>query len=392
MSFWQRSSRKTLVQQPATVFCDGHADEVPHFLSTFGVSLLHRECCQRPKENVFISPISVFLALAMTENGAAGATKAVIRKALALPTDIGEKAVNESTVALLKSLRSQSGIELTIATALWTNIGLAIANEFVWKCQEIYDASVTSLDFKQPSTAAAINKWVAEKTSGKILEIVTVESVADLPTIITNAIYFKARFLHPFTKNETQFRDFCLASGRKKSVPMMRQSELSGAYRFGKQFEAAALHYADSTFVLFLLLPEKGVNPEEVLTEESLPDLFVKRGSVELDLSVPRFTTEFSSQLKESLKHMGMGIAFEYPGADFSAMGSQSLFIGEMLHKTLLQVDEEGTIAAAATTAMVELCALMPQQETLVFDRPFAVVMMDSATRVMIFAGVVYEP
>jgi len=250
----------------------------------------------------------------------------------------------------------------------------------VWKCQDIDDASVTSLNFKQPS-AAAINKWVAEKTSGQIPEIATAESIADVPALIANAIYLKARFLHPFRQEATQPKDFSLASGRKKSVPMMRQSELSGAYRFGKTFEAAALHYADSTFVLFLLLLEKGVNAEEVLTEESLPDLFVERGSVELDLSVPRFAIRFSSQLKESLKHMGMGIAFEYPGADFSAMGSQSLFIGEMLHKTLLQVDEEGTIAAAGAAAMIELCALMPQQETLVFDRPFAVVMMDSATR-----------
>jgi len=121
MSFWQRLSKKALVQQLATVFWDQHADEVLHSLSTFGLSLLQGESCRKPKENVFISPFSVFLALAMTEIGAGGATKAAIQKALALSTDVEEQAVNESTVARLKSPRSQSGIELAIANALWTN-------------------------------------------------------------------------------------------------------------------------------------------------------------------------------------------------------------------------------------------------------------------------------
>jgi len=329
----------------------------------------------------------------MIENGATGETKTSMREALALSAHAREEAVHHTIATVMKSLQSQSGVELAIANALWADTGATIAPEFVRVCQEIYDAVVRTLDLNEPSAAVAINEWVAEKTRGKIPQIVTAGSIAGSPAVITNAVYFKGKFRDPFRSEETEPKTFHLAGGHDKLVPMMRRWFSSGAYRVGKKAEAAALSYEDSDIILFMILPKKGISPEQVLTEELLSELTAEQ-SVELDLSMPRFAIDFNSDLKGSLQRLGMGIAFQYPGADFSPIGSSFFFIGDVLHKTVLEVDEEGTVAAAALG--VVLGSAMPLRprtvKTLVFDRPFAIVLSDTITGATLFAGVIYEP
>ena len=363
MSFWarlrQRNARQLAPQarEPVVDSWISAADGAAQSLHTFGLTLLQQEVSQTPKQNVFLSPLSVFLALAMTETGAGGETKAAMRRALTLPADASQEEVNESAVVLMKKLRASSGAELTIANGLWVDVRATIAPEFARVCQEVYDAAVRAVDLNEPSAALAINQWVAEKTRGKIPHIVTPEATANLAAVITNAVYFKGKFCDPFKKEATQPKPFHLANGGEKLVPMMRQGDLQGAYRFGKRFEAAVLGYEGSAIELYMLLPTKGVGPEEILTEESLADLFVEQEPVELDLSMPRFTIDFTSQLKAPLTRMGMGIAFQYPGADFTPLGSPLFFIGEVIHKTRLEVDEEGTVAAAASAVMMALAS-----------------------------------
>jgi serine protease inhibitor len=133
-----------------------------------------------------------------------------LRNALALATETGEQAINDSTVLLMKRLRLQQGGELDIANALWANADFTIAPEFMHVCQEIYDATVRTLDLNQPSSAAVINEWVTEKTRGKISQIVTPAGIVGLPAILTNAVYFKGKFLDPFPKRSlvpVRFRD-----------------------------------------------------------------------------------------------------------------------------------------------------------------------------------------
>ncbi len=178
-------------------------------------------------------------------------------------------------------------------------------------------------------------------------------------------------------------------------VPMMRSGGLADSFRSGKRFEAAILRYNDSGIALYMLLPAKGTSPEHILREESVRELLVAKESPALELFMPRFTLDLSVQLKEPLTRMGMGIAFQYQGADFSSLGSPPLFIGEVIHKTRLEMDEEGTVAAAATAMLMPTSALRPQHvktKTLVFDRPFAVLLRDLITGAIVFAGVVYEP
>jgi serine protease inhibitor len=387
-------------EDPRSKVLEKHSSKSPRdraefSLQSFGLTLLQHEAALAHKQNVFISPLSVFLALAMTENGASGETKTAMRKVLALPTDASAEAVNLSAATLMKSLHSQGEAELSIANALWVDVQSTISPDFVSACQKIYDATVLTIDLSQPSSATTINAWVSEKTRGKIPTIVTPNGIRGLPAILADALYFKGKFSIPFPKEATRPMAFHLTDGREKVVPMMRISGLHSSYRRGTRFEAAVLQYKKSGIALYMLLPARGASPEQILTEESVRELLVVDESVSLDLSMPRFDIDFSSSLRESLTRQGMGIAFQCPGADFSALGSPLFFLGDVKHKTRLEVDEEGTVAAAATVVMVELSAGPPpsvKRRTLVFDRPFAVLLRDRMTGAIVFVGVVYEP
>jgi serine protease inhibitor len=211
--------------------------------------------------------------------------------------------------------------------------------------------------------------------------------------LLTNAIYFKAKFQIRFEKRLTRRQSFHLANGRVKEVEMMRARGLDGAYRVGKGFEAAVLGYLDTHVALFMVLPNKGKAPEKALTDESLREMVRSNNETTLNLELSRFTMEFSHSLKDSLIQMGMGIAFKFPGADFSAMGSPLAYVNDVAHKTLIEIDEEGTVAAAATDVLCLAASLRPPDaKTLVFDRPFALMLRDMKTRTVLFLGVVYEP
>ncbi len=370
-------------------------DGAGHSLQLFGLKLLQQESSIRLKQNVFISPLSIFLALAMAENGAAGETKAAMRKVLAIPADASEKEVNGCAASLMTLLRSHGEAELAIANALWVDVRSTIEPKFVELCQEIYGATARTLDLNQPSSATIINEWVSEKTRGKIPRIVSPDSLAHAIAILTNAVYFKGKFRIPFRRKATEPKPFYLVDGKKKVVQMMRGYHLPDSYRNGREFEAAVLRYKDSGIALYLLLPAKGTSPEQVVTEDSMREMLLAKESCELDLSMPRFTIDFTCHLKELLTRQGMGIAFQAKGADFSALGSPLFYLDEVIHKTHLEVDEEGTVAAAATAIPAPLSEAMPARveiKTLVFDRPFAVMLRDTLTGAIIFVGVIYEP
>jgi serpin B len=229
-----------------------------HSRNAFGLRLLQEEASRAPKKNVFISPLSVFLAMAMAEVGAAGETKSAMRRALRLPVDASQEALNQASAALMKEFRLAKSGDLTIANALWTDIEATVAAEFLSVCQEVYDAAVQAIELSQPDAAIAINKCVAEKTPGNIRDIVTPADIAGAPAVITNAVYFKGRFSTPFRKEATQAKRFRLPNGSERLVPMKRQKYLDGAYRHGKGFKAAVLDYEGSRIELYLLLPNTG--------------------------------------------------------------------------------------------------------------------------------------
>lgn len=372
----------------------GQAKTAAEAQNRFGLELLARVALERRHENVFVSPSSVFLALTMAETGAEGRTRAAMRRTLEVPAGVSEDAMHESAAALLKALRSHDGgIELSIANALWSDRSMPLAAAFVQRCQNLYEADAITLDFRNPDAAAVINDWVKQRTRQKISEIVSPEVVARSKAILTNAVYFHGRWRDPFPKEATQNGVFHLVSGTQKTVPFMRQSALHGAYRSGDGFEAAMLPYGRSGMALFAILPAPGKSPEEAVAKVSIQNLIHGNEPFDLELLLPRFTLDFSASLKQPLEQMGMGIAFRFPGAEFAPMGSPLFYIGDVLHKTRLEVDEEGTVAAAATAVVVRSMAMRRvEKKTLAFDRPFALLLCDTSTGAILFAGLVYEP
>ena len=362
--------------------------------NAFGLKLLARVATERRHENVFVSPSSVFLALAMVENGAAGKTRSAMRRTLEVPAGVSEDAMHESAAALSKAFRSHDGIELSIANALWSDRSMPLAAAFVQRCRDLYEADAITLEFRKPGAAEVINNWVKQKTRQKISSIVSPQIVAASKAILTNAVYFQGRWRDPFSKQATQDGTFHLVNGTQKKVPLMWQAGLHGAYRSGDGFEAAVLPYERSGMALCAILPAPGKSPEEALAKVSMEKLIHGYEPFILELRLPKFTLDFSASLKEPLGQMGMGIAFQFPGAEFAPLGSPLFYIGDVLHKTRLEVDEEGTVAAAATAIVVETSAAprRVEKKTLVFDRPFALLLCDTSTGAILFAGVVYEP
>ena len=364
-------------------------------LNQFGLKLAIAEAAAKPRANVFISPLSIYLALAMTEGGAAGKTRAAMRHALEVPASMTDEAMHASASALIQSLRAQEGVELSIANAVWSSPKLPLSAKFVEHAKVFYDAEANTLDFQQPGAADIINGWVSGKTKTKIPQIVTADAVRDAIAILTNAVYFMGRWEHQFTEMLTAEADFKLAGGKTKKVRMMQREKIKGAYRQGHGYEAAMLGYKASGIEMFAILPAAGVSPEQALAKAAPGQLINGRQPFDLDLKLPKFSLDYSNGLKKTLAKMGMGIAFEYPGAEFAPMGSPLFYISEVMHKTRLEVDEKGTVAAAATVVLMRAGSGAPvkqQTKTLVFDRPFAVVIADVYTGAVLFEGVVYEP
>src|SRR3984957_2046376 len=359
---------------------------------TSGLHLLRDIVDRKPGENVFISPLSVFLALQMTEHGAAGATRTAMRKGLTLP-DLDAVKLNASSAALQSMLKAKAS--LTIANALWADQHFTLAPDFVKLCESSFGARAASLNFADPKAADQINDWVKTNTNGKIGSIVTPDIVKKAAVILTNAVYFAAQWRSEFAVSATADEPFHKTGGAAKTVKMMHQSRLTGAYRSSANFEGAMLYYKESSAFFYALLPQSGHTPTDVLASLDLARLATAPTDFDLDLKLPRFTLDFSASLVEYLKKMGMDVAFHYPGADFSPMGSRDFFISDVLHKTRLEIDENGTVAAAATAVIMRAGAAMRQQrptKTLVFDRPFVALIADSQTGALLFAGVIEDP
>lgn len=360
---------------------------------TFGLALLRDVASRKPAENVFVSPLGVFLALQMTENGSAGSTRTAMRKALALP-DQDAAHLNASSRALQSFLLKDPGT-LTVANALWSDRHFTLAPEFVKLCESTFHAHAASLDFVDPKAADVINDWVRTNTNGKIPSIVTPDLVRKAAVILTNAVYFAAQWRSEFDRSGTVEEPFHKTGESTKQVPMMHQSLIRGAYRSGSNFEGAMLYYKESSAFFYALLPRPGHRPKDVLASLDVDHLAGGSAEFDLDLKLPRFTLDFSTSLAEDLKKMGMDVAFHYPAADFGPMGSNEFFISDVIHKTRLEVDEKGTVAAAATAVIMRAGSAMPQpreKKVLVFDRPFVALIGEARSGAVLFAGVIEDP
>ena len=346
-----------------------------------------------PGTNVFVSPLSVAMALGLAYNGAAGAT----REAMGQTLEFGGMNVTEVNQAyrdLIDLLRElDSRVELLIANSVWHRQEVTVLPEFVQTVGEYFDADVTALDFSDPAAADIMNAWVREATAGRIESIVDDPIDANVIAHLLNAVYFKGEWTHQFDRDRTVERPFELTDGSQATVEMMYHRGFRPLrHMWGDDVEVVELPYGRDAYNMVIVMPSTPQAIGELtseLTQEQWNGWIADLDSTEGTISMPRFTLEYELTLNDVLKALGMEIAFS-EAADFSNMfGTRGPYIGEVKHKTFVEVTEEGTEAAAATNAVMVVSHGGPH---MVVDRPFLFVIRERFSGTILFMGKIMNP
>jgi serine protease inhibitor len=362
----------------------------------FGLRLFDSLAASGKEANVFVSPTSIAIALAMTANAAQGSTRAAILKTLGVSdTSIGS--FNAANAALMKELQNPgNGMVLSIANALWLNQRLSLEPQFVKTGHDVYDATAKPVAFGNPSAAEAINAWVKAHTNGLIPQIVDSTDASDA-AILTNAVALKAKWDVPFEKADTRSMPFTTNTGASMNVSMMQRNG-SFAYADSAKWQIVRLPYKGDRFAMYVLLPHPGTSLASLLSQLDANAFDAAIGAAKpqyMHLGLPRFVASYSTQLNAPLKAMGMGNAFEPGSADFGGLvpPPERASISSVNHRAFVRVDEEGTEAAAATSVGIRLAAMpMAPAVKMVVDRPFFMAIRDDTTKQLLFIGAIGHP
>ena len=346
--------------------------------------------------NILISPASILTALAMTYNGAEGETRAAMGKTLGLQ-DMSLEEVNKSFADLLTLLNNPDPqVELALANSLWARDGVGFNSDFLERNSEYYKAEVAEIDFDREDAADIINSWVKDNTGGKIEDLVEAPIDSDTILFLINAIYFKGDWTNKFDPGQTREVPFTLPDGSQRNHPLMFKYS-SFDYFQNDLFQAVKLPYGENERIgMYLFLPREGTSKEELyrnLKAEPWKKQVDKFYSMEGEVGLPRFQFEYEVSLNNILEALGMGIAFDQDRADFSGMRPTppELFISEVKHKSFIEVNEEGTEAAAATSVEIAVTS-MPETFSMIIDRPFVFAIADNMTGTILFIGEVSNP
>lgn len=355
----------------------------------FAFALLREVAATVPADsNVFISPISVSMALGMTMNGTAGETQAQFRRTLGfgdLTLDQANLAYKD-LIALLRGI--DRGVDFRIANAIWARQGFPVRPEFLARTSESFGAEAQALDFSSPASLTTINDWVKRSTNGKIEKILD-RIPADMVMYLMNAIYFNGNWRSRFDAALTAPAPFTSATGATQQAPAMRQTH-GFAFHREPGFRAVDLPYGRGAFTMTVVLPDAGKSLAEViagLDAESWRRITAFRDTTEVALQLPKFRLADEHKLNEPLKAMGIVDAFDADVADFSPLSPiTGLEISEVKHKTFVDVHEEGTEAAAVTSVGIRETSA-PQTESFIVNRPFLFVLRERFSGAVLFVG-----
>jgi len=346
-------------------------------------------------QNIMISPLSVSQALGMTWNGALGVTRAEMTEMLGFDVE-NQQELNGSNQTIRKALlNADRKVDMNIANSIWYRKGYSINPEFINTNENFYNAQVESLDFsKVDESKRIINQWVSDKTKGRIPKIV--EGISnDHVMFLINAVYFKGKWKFKFQKESTSEENFYLTNGTSIATSMMKQSaELM--YFSAESCSGIAMPYGNEHFQMVVILPNEGVDISTVVDrlDDQTWNFYLnsvnQRG---VEVWLPRFTFESKLKLNEPLMDLGMKKAFT-SGADLSKIGPGNLYISKVQHNTFIEVNEEGSEAAAATSVEIRETSLENPGLPLSFkvDRPFLFVSREKDTGAILFMGQVYNP
>ena len=373
--------------------------------SAFAFELYQKlvEQLEGQEANLFYSPYSISLALAMTYAGARGETAEQMADTLQF---LLEQASLHPTFNWLDAELAKrgegaqgkdgEGFRLNIVNAIWGQKDYEFLPAFLDVLAENYGAGLRIMDFmtETEKSRLAINDWVSKQTEGRIEDLIPPGAIDALTRLVlTNAIYFNAAWEHPFDEKITADGPFYLLDGGQASVPMMKQTESFG-YTEGEEYQAVELPYDGGELSMVILLPEAGQFEafEKTLNAQQVSDIISGLQPTEVALTMPKFEFDSEFSLKDTLAGMGMPIAFS-SAADFSGMtGKRELAISDVVHKAFVAVDEAGTEAAAATAVIVGLTAVPEPLVEVTVDRPFIFLIRDIETGAILFVGRVMNP
>jgi serpin B len=354
--------------------------------------------------NLFYSPYSISVALAMTYSGARGETAQQMADTLNFILE--HERLHPAFNWLDGELASRGegaqgkdgeGFRLNIVNAIWGQKDYEFLSDFLDVLAENYGAGLRILDFitEYEKSRLTINEWVSDQTEERIEDLIPQGVINELTRLVlTNAIYFNAAWAYPFDEDMTANGPFHLLDGGQVTVPMMKQTESFG-YTEGEGYQAVELLYDGGELSMVILLPEAGNFEafEEGLQAQQVSDIISDLQPTEVALTMPLFEFESEFSLKDTLAGMGMPVAFSPYGADFSGMtGKPELFISNVVHKAFVAVDEAGTEAAAATAVIVSLTAAPPPPVEVTLDHPFIFLIRDIETDAILFVGRVLNP
>ena len=366
----------------------------------FGLKLLRQvRTAEGEGVNVFISPLSVAMALGMTYNGAAGSTESAMRGTL----ELGELTLEEINKSYRSAIDLLSGLDrsvrFTLANSIWYRQGLPVRQEFVDVNHEYFDAEVAALDFNAPDAARTINDWVKEKTERRIEDIVADPIANDLVMFLINAIYFKGSWTARFDPALTQPGPFTLTAGSHIDVLMMSTNDAIDVGYFGDGSVAVVdLPYGGQAYSMMIVLPAADNDLTEIIdgldgeTWRTWVEGLEANGII---ITMPKFKLEYELTMNDVLKALGMGVAFDGDAADFSGIADVSperLYISEVKHKTFVEVNEEGTEAAAATSVGIGVTSVDPTPPHIVIDRPFVFAIRERLSGTILFLGAIERP
>jgi serine protease inhibitor len=346
--------------------------------------------------NSFLSPTSLFMALSMVYNGTDGITKEEIARVLhAEGIDVIE--LNKANASLMSKLHSNSKqIQLKVANSIWLNEDYHFQTNFAEDNRDYFNAKIQEVDISDSQSTKMINDWVEKSTNNKITDMVESPLDPNLVALLLNAIYFKGKWTHEFDKKQTENRTFYMKDGSTKEVPLMMLNEKL-AYWENENFQAVSLPYGEEEMSMKVFLPKENLSLDKFQTMLTLDnwekwnsEFQEKEGKVML----PRFKLEYEFLLNDTLKELGMTTAFD-TGANFSRMieENEALSISRVKQKTFIEVNEEGTEAAAATSVeIVKKSASLDKPFHMEINRPFFIVITDNETGTILFLGSISNP
>ena len=362
----------------------------------FGFDLLKNINTNEIGKDLFISPISVSMALGMTYNGADGETKDAMREALHLG-DMTDDEINSSYKSLISLLLSlDPEVAMALANSIWYRENVDFEHAFLDLAREYFDAEVRGLDFSAPDAADIINSWIEGKTNGLIKETLRPPLPRDAVMYLINAIYFKGTWTIQFDEEKTRDATFYSSDESQSTVKMMSLREEFPYYE-NDELQMVDLPYGNGDFSMTIILPREEKDIDALINQmsnERWNSLTSNLSPDTGDIQLPRFKLEYDTDLVKPLTEMGMGIAFSAALADFSKMRSQNdLFISKVIHKSFVEVNEEGTEAAAVTVVEMSYTSVGPNQGfSMRINRPFLFVLRENRSGAVMFIGKIVEP